>query len=141
MLNLYAVTVWHSSEPQQFETVEVRTYSARRAEHLASESFPGCRTIAEPIYDLMERPVDGALFSICKSTLSSEAAASPQTGDIQDGVLGGQILPLPPGLHRILFPTALVNLGAEVLPLHSRCTVGFFARASSRSIFLPRSKM
>jgi hypothetical protein len=55
MLNLYAVTVWHSSEPQQFETVQVRTYSARRAEHLASESFPGCRTIAEPIYDLIER--------------------------------------------------------------------------------------
>jgi hypothetical protein len=54
MLNLYAVTVWHSSEPQQFETVEVRTYSARRAEQLASESFPGCRTIAEPIYDLIE---------------------------------------------------------------------------------------
>jgi hypothetical protein len=55
MLHLYAVTVWHSSEPHQFETIEVRTYNARRAEHLASESFPGCRVIAEPIYELIER--------------------------------------------------------------------------------------
>ena len=55
MLNLYAVIVWHSSEPRHFETIEVRTYNARRAEHLASESFPGCRAIAEPIYDLIER--------------------------------------------------------------------------------------
>ena len=28
MLNLYAVTVWHSSAPRDIETIEVRTYSA-----------------------------------------------------------------------------------------------------------------
>jgi hypothetical protein len=55
MLNLYAVIVWHSSEPHYFEMIEVRTYNARRAEHLANESFPGCRAIAEPNYDLNER--------------------------------------------------------------------------------------
>jgi hypothetical protein len=42
MLNLYAVKVWHSSGPRHFETIEVRTYTARRAENLASESYPGC---------------------------------------------------------------------------------------------------
>ena len=47
MLNLYAVTVWHSSAPRDIETIEVRTYSAARAEHLASESFPGCSASAE----------------------------------------------------------------------------------------------
>jgi hypothetical protein len=62
MLNLYAVPVWHSSGPDQFETVEVRTYSARLAEHLASESFPGCRVIAEPIYDLIERVLPTAPY-------------------------------------------------------------------------------
>jgi hypothetical protein len=49
MLNLYAVKVWHSSEPRHAETIEVRTYTARRAEHLASESYPGCEASAEPI--------------------------------------------------------------------------------------------
>jgi hypothetical protein len=43
MLKLYAVTVWHTSEPRHFETIEVRTYSANRAEHLATESYPGCK--------------------------------------------------------------------------------------------------
>ena len=54
MLNLYAVTVWHLSGPRHYETIEVRTYTASRAQHLARESFPGCRAIAEPIYDLIE---------------------------------------------------------------------------------------
>jgi hypothetical protein len=49
MLNLYAVTVWHSSEPRNYETIEVRTYTASRAQHLARESFPGCKAIAQPI--------------------------------------------------------------------------------------------
>ena len=62
MLNLYAVTVWHSSEPRRFATIEIRTYSARRAEHLASESFPGCRAIAEPVYDLIERNLPTAPY-------------------------------------------------------------------------------
>lgn len=47
MLNLYAVTVWHASAPRHAEMIEVRTYTARRAEHLASESFPGCSAAAE----------------------------------------------------------------------------------------------
>ena len=50
MLNLYAVKVWHSSEPRHAEMIEVRTYTARRAEHLASESYPGCEASAQPIY-------------------------------------------------------------------------------------------
>jgi hypothetical protein len=40
MLNLYAVKLWHSSQPAHFEIIEVRTYSPERAEHLARESFP-----------------------------------------------------------------------------------------------------
>jgi hypothetical protein len=62
MLNLYAVTIWHSSEPRRFATIEVRTYSARRAEHLASESFPGCRAIAEQVDDLIERNLPAAPY-------------------------------------------------------------------------------
>ena len=54
MLNLYAVTVWHSNTPRNVETIEVRTYSAKRAEHLASESFPGCRALAKPVGELTE---------------------------------------------------------------------------------------
>jgi len=48
MLNLYAVKVWHSREPRRFETIEVRTYTARRAEELATESYPGCKAAASP---------------------------------------------------------------------------------------------
>jgi hypothetical protein len=51
MLNLYAVTVWHSSDPRHYETFEVRTYTASRAQHLARESFPSCRAIAELVHD------------------------------------------------------------------------------------------
>ena len=54
MLNLYAVKVWHSSGPRHFETIEVRTYTARRAEDLANESFPGCLAAAQRIFDLMQ---------------------------------------------------------------------------------------
>ena len=54
MLNLYAVKVWHSTGPRFFETIEVRTYSARRAEDLASESFPGCIAAAERISELIQ---------------------------------------------------------------------------------------
>jgi hypothetical protein len=55
MLNLYAVKVWHSSGPRHFETIEVRTYTARRAEHLASESFPGCMAAAKLIRPVIDR--------------------------------------------------------------------------------------
>ena len=48
MLNLYAVKVWHSCEPRHFETIEVRTYTAGRAEDLATESYPGCKAAASP---------------------------------------------------------------------------------------------
>jgi hypothetical protein len=51
MLNLYAVKVWHASGPRHFETIEVRTYTARRAEHLASESFPCCIAAAVRVRD------------------------------------------------------------------------------------------
>jgi hypothetical protein len=54
MLNLYAVKVWHSSGPHHFETIEVRTYTVQRAEHLASESFPGCKASAQLLFELME---------------------------------------------------------------------------------------
>ena len=53
MLNLYAVKVWHLSGPGHFETIEVRTYTARRAEELASESFPCCIAAARRIIDLV----------------------------------------------------------------------------------------
>jgi hypothetical protein len=48
MLNLYAVKVWHVREPLHIEMIEVRTYSAKRAEALARESFPGCQAAAAP---------------------------------------------------------------------------------------------
>ena len=62
MLNLYAVKVWHSSEPRYAEEIEVRTYTARRAEHLALDSFPGCRAIAEQIGDVFARPQGSPYF-------------------------------------------------------------------------------
>jgi hypothetical protein len=58
MLNLYAVTVWHSSAPRHLQMIEVRTYTARRAEHLANESFPGCRAFAEPTFEAIDRMPD-----------------------------------------------------------------------------------
>ena len=42
MLKLYAVKVWRASEPHNYETIWVRTYTARRAQSLAIESYPGC---------------------------------------------------------------------------------------------------
>jgi hypothetical protein len=54
MLNLYAVKVSHASEPRNFEMIEVRAYSAQRAELLANESFPGCIAVAERIADAMQ---------------------------------------------------------------------------------------
>jgi hypothetical protein len=42
MLNLYAVKVWRADEPGYSEIIEIRTYSARRAQRLVTESFPGC---------------------------------------------------------------------------------------------------
>lgn len=46
MLNLYAVKLWHASAPHYCEIIEIRSYTARRAEHLASESYPGCAACA-----------------------------------------------------------------------------------------------
>jgi len=42
MLKFYAVKVWRTSEPRNYETIWVRTYTARRAQDLAIESYPGC---------------------------------------------------------------------------------------------------
>jgi hypothetical protein len=42
MLKLYAVKVWHTSEPRNCEHVQVRTYTPRRAQLLALETYPGC---------------------------------------------------------------------------------------------------
>ena len=60
MLNVYAVKIWHSSGPRHCETIEVRTYNARRAENLASESFPGCLAAAERIFDLTDHTLPGS---------------------------------------------------------------------------------
>jgi hypothetical protein len=50
MLSLFAVKVWRPSEPQYFETIEIRTYTARRAQNLATESFPGCTACALNVF-------------------------------------------------------------------------------------------
>jgi hypothetical protein len=42
MLKLFAVKVWRTSEPRDHETIWVRTDTARRAQYLAIESYPGC---------------------------------------------------------------------------------------------------
>ena len=96
MLNLYAVTVWHSSGPRHFELIEVRAYSAQRAELLANESFPGCIAVAERIADAIS---DGlAIFSTAhSSTLKSGSCYLTADGGVQGGVRGGSdILPLAP---------------------------------------------
>ena len=49
MLKLYAVNLWHPCTLDYLETIEVRTYTPKRAEHLASESYPGCRARAERV--------------------------------------------------------------------------------------------
>jgi hypothetical protein len=54
MLNLYAVKVWHPSAPRYGETINIRTYTIDRAEHLAAESYPGCMAAAQPLVDLAE---------------------------------------------------------------------------------------
>jgi hypothetical protein len=42
LLKLFAVKVSRVSEPRESETIWVRTYTARHAQHLAIETFPGC---------------------------------------------------------------------------------------------------
>lgn len=42
MLKLYAVKVSRVSQPRNHETIEIRTYSAHRAQDLALETYPGC---------------------------------------------------------------------------------------------------
>jgi len=79
MLNLYAVTVWHATAPDEIETIEVRTYSAARAECLASESFPGCSTHAEPL-DI--EPRDRCHLPRPRMTMPREIRASPRIGDL-----------------------------------------------------------
>jgi hypothetical protein len=54
MLNLYAVKVWHPSAPGYGETINIRTYTIDRAEHLAAESYPGCVATAQPLLALVE---------------------------------------------------------------------------------------
>ena len=53
MLNLYAVQVWHSSEPRDIETIRVRTYTARRAE--LSESVTNAIGYRKEIDHALER--------------------------------------------------------------------------------------
>jgi len=50
LLKLYAVKVWRVSEPSENETIWVRTYTARRAQHLAVESYPGCNADALGVF-------------------------------------------------------------------------------------------
>jgi hypothetical protein len=42
VLKLYSVKVWRTSEPGNNQTVWVRTFTARRAQYLAIETYPGC---------------------------------------------------------------------------------------------------
>jgi hypothetical protein len=42
MLKLFAVKVSRVNEPRNHENIEIRTYTARRAEILAIETYPGC---------------------------------------------------------------------------------------------------
>jgi hypothetical protein len=42
ILKLYAVKVRHVTRPGNYETIWVRTSTARRAQDLAIESYPGC---------------------------------------------------------------------------------------------------
>jgi hypothetical protein len=58
MLDLYAVKLWHPSQPNHFEIIEVRTHSATRAEHLVRESFPGCKAEATSVL------VDGTWYDV-----------------------------------------------------------------------------
>ena len=50
MLKLYAVKVWRTSEPCNFETIWVRTSTARHAQDLAIESYPGCDAHALSVF-------------------------------------------------------------------------------------------
>ena len=50
MLKLYAVEVRRAGEFPDRETIQVRTYSARRAELLVLETFPGCTARAHGVF-------------------------------------------------------------------------------------------
>ena len=50
MLKLYDVKVWRTGEPHNFEYVEVRTYTARRAQLLALETYPGCKAHTQGVF-------------------------------------------------------------------------------------------
>jgi hypothetical protein len=68
MLNVYVVEVWHASQPACCETIEVRTHSAKRAQYLARESFPGCMARATSMF------VDGAWYELPLFELKTKAA-------------------------------------------------------------------
>jgi len=57
MRKLYAVKVWRTREPRNYETIWVRTSTARRAQDLAIESYPGCNADALGVF------VDGTWHS------------------------------------------------------------------------------
>jgi hypothetical protein len=42
MLKLYAVKVWRTNEPRDHDTIWIRADTARRAQFLAVETYPGC---------------------------------------------------------------------------------------------------
>ena len=44
-LKLYAVEVSRLSIPRNHETIQVRTYSARRAQQLMLETYPDCSAL------------------------------------------------------------------------------------------------
>ena len=50
MLKLYAVKVWRVREPSKNETIWVRTYTARRAQHLVIDSYPECNAEARGVF-------------------------------------------------------------------------------------------
>jgi hypothetical protein len=50
MLKLFAVKVWRTSEPRNFETFGFARPLARRAQGLAIESYPGCDAHALSVF-------------------------------------------------------------------------------------------
>ena len=79
MLNLYAVTIWHSYAPRNSETIEVRTSSAERAEELAAESFPYCDAHAKLI-DVGVRPSSPPAPSRSQANDNAPVAATGTDG-------------------------------------------------------------
>ena len=49
-LKLYAVEVACASKPRTHETIQVRTYTARRAQQLMLETYPDCNARTRGVF-------------------------------------------------------------------------------------------